>query len=246
MGYLSRYPSGDYSELAQVQLDRVLATKGEKRVAAAPTDGNPFTKGTARMDTVYRVGDTYTYRKLNLETRAVEGKFTTTITDVSDTRVVFDRGLVTDLLGNTLRTTDGRRFTDNQNVPVAFEVGRQWTTRYRVDNPKGSSVFVELGYRVESREEVTVPAGRFNAYLVEGRGTYTRPAGGTVEVLFRTWWDPQQVRRPIAREELRRLLPAGKTADSTRQGRRHARVEREAKGRIIASERQELVAYSQS
>ena len=57
--YLRRYPSGDYVELAQVQLDRVLARQGEKRVEIVNAAANPYTKGSARTDTRYQVGDTY-------------------------------------------------------------------------------------------------------------------------------------------------------------------------------------------
>ena len=63
--YLRRYPSGRFSELAQFRLDRLLEQKGEKVVRAPDAQrnsGNPFSKGTARVNTDFAVGDTYTYR----------------------------------------------------------------------------------------------------------------------------------------------------------------------------------------
>src|SRR5689334_16433522 len=43
--YLRRYPSGRFSELAQVQFDRQLARRGEKKVDAVSAPRNPYTKG---------------------------------------------------------------------------------------------------------------------------------------------------------------------------------------------------------
>jgi hypothetical protein len=91
-----------------------------------------------------------------------------------------------------------------------------------------------------------VPAGTFNAYLVEGRGINTAPSGATMEVVMRTWWDPQRVRRPVIREEQRRVTTLVKPRDFLRAQRQQGRPEREAKTRFIATERHELVAFRQS
>ncbi|MEK6593822.1 MAG: caspase family protein, partial [Pseudomonadota bacterium] len=67
--YLRKYPGGRFAELAQFQLDRVLARLGEKKIEIAPSQGNPFTKGTARIDTSFKVGDSYSYREIDLFTK---------------------------------------------------------------------------------------------------------------------------------------------------------------------------------
>ncbi len=247
VAYLARYPSGDYSELAQLRLDRVLQAQGEKRVQAAPAEKNPFTKGTARIDTAYRLGDSYTYQRLDLETKAVQQTYTTSITGITDSQVIYDRGLVTDLLGNTQQLPDGRRFTDNQNVPVEFEVGRQWSTRYRVDTAGGQFVIIDATYRIVFREPLSVPAGTFNAFLIEGVGTTTTPKA-TIEGRFRQWWDPSRLRRPIVREELRRIALDGARPRVGRI-RLGARPPEPAGGparmRTLVAERHELMSFRQ-
>ena len=45
--YLRRHPSGRFSELAQLRLDRALARQGEQKIVIASSEGNPFSKGTA-------------------------------------------------------------------------------------------------------------------------------------------------------------------------------------------------------
>ena len=82
--YLRRFPSGKFSELAQFRLDRVLAQQGEKAVQvpdAARNAGNPYSKGTARVDTNFAIGDTYTYRKIDMGTQAETRKYTLTVTE---------------------------------------------------------------------------------------------------------------------------------------------------------------------
>jgi hypothetical protein len=242
--FLVRYPSGDYAELAQLRLDQLLARRGEGRIQAVSGEGNPFSKGTVRFDTAYRVGDSYTYRRLDLETRAEKGHFTTTITEIDGARVVYDNGFITDLLGNTLRMPDGRVFTDNQNVPVEFEVGKHWTTRFRIDSPKGFTAHGDLAYQIVTREKVTVPAGTFNAFVVEGVGVSTLPKA-TQEIHIKFWWDPQHVRRQVAREETRTATGARRRASRLGEWRR-APPEMAARTRVLVSERQELVSYKQS
>ncbi|HXD97968.1 MAG TPA: caspase family protein, partial [Candidatus Acidoferrum sp.] len=68
--YLRRHPSGRFAELAQLQLDRVLARRGERKIRIASAEGNPFTKGSAAANTGWSVGDSYTYRVLDRLTSA--------------------------------------------------------------------------------------------------------------------------------------------------------------------------------
>jgi len=53
--YLRKNPSGRFSELAQYQLDRVLANLGEKKIQLVVEKDNPFTKGHARIDTQFKL-----------------------------------------------------------------------------------------------------------------------------------------------------------------------------------------------
>jgi hypothetical protein len=208
--YLRRYPSGEFSELAQLQLDTVLARQGEKRIEVASQVGNPFSQGFVRADTNFKVGDFYTYRMLNLLTKAekrIEGR----ITAVTATDVIIDDGdIVLDLMGNTKRSPDGYSFTDNQNVPLEFYVGKKWTTQYRSfppNTPARRRVMTEIDYKIVGREKITVPAGSFDCFRIEGHG-FGGPLGFAKGEVHNTgWYAPDKVRRFVAREVVRRPPP---------------------------------------
>jgi len=219
--YLRRYPSGRFAELAQFQLDRVLARQGEKTIALAPSEGNPYTKGTARIDTHFRLGDSYSYRQIDLYTRIEERTFTTRVTKINENQVIFNEGrVVTDLFGNFIKRGNWQ-YTGAQFFIAEYSVGKKWTTRFRAVTPKGFTTDTEFEFRVVAREPVKVPAGTFDAYRVEGQGWGVAPTGN-VDVQSSYWVAPG-VRRPVASEMLRR----------------------HSSGKVLTSTRQELTAYSQ-
>ncbi len=215
--YLKRYPSGNFSELAQLRLEIVLARQGERRIQIASQENNPFTQGSA-FTRIAKVGDSYTYRNIDMRTKAERSVYTTTVIKVTDTEAIHDNGLVTDLLGNQLRSRGGFSNSPAQLVPLEFSVGRRWSVRTEVTDPKGGTFTAEQTIRILRREAVTVPAGSFNAYLLEGRGQRTNPAG-LIDFVIRRWYVPE-FQRPVAREQVNR---------------------RDKK--IIGTERLELVAY---
>ena len=216
--YLRRYPSGHFSELAQVRLDGLLAQKGEKKIAIANSAGNPFTAGTAAQRMDFRVGDFYQYQRLDMYTNLVMGTMRKFVTEVTDLEVIFNRGMeVTDKLGNPTRTPDGRRFAGQQNFPAEYALGKRWVTRYEVfgggpprkagpgkRNPGAgfggeddARNEVRIEYKVAAREQVTVPAGTFDTFRVEGSGYEVKH--GTIR-RFTYWMAPERVRKFIAWE----------------------------------------------
>ena len=221
--YLLQYPSGRFSELAQLQLDQILARQGEKKIEVVSDAKNPFSKGSATANTHYKVGDSYTYRVLDQRTRIVEETFTARIVEITDSEVIFGGGRVTDLLGNTLRHRDGRRFTPSQAMPLEFAVGKQWTSRYFVMPPSGGRGTVEIDYRIVTREQVTVPAGTFEAFRIEGRGWSTGALPVPTRLQSTRWFAPESVRNAIIAESHRQAGP-----------------------KIIESSRWELVAFKES
>ncbi len=207
--YLRRHPSGKFTELAQLQLDKVLAQQGEKRVVVAPQQGNPYTLGSMRADTDYKVGDFYKVRVLDMETKAEKRRARVEVKEVGDIEVTFSNGLVLDRMGNTRRLPDGSRFTDNQNMPLEFQVGHRWTTQYRNYPPKAPAhvrIMTEMEFRIVVREKVEVPAGTFDCFKVEGRGFSIAPKW-RAELSITTWWAPDRVRGFIAREFVRKPQP---------------------------------------
>ena len=195
--YLRRYPSGEFAELAQLQLDRALAREGEKKIRIASQEGNPYTKGSAEADTAYKVGDRYTYRRLDMYSKAETGRVSQTVAKITDNEVIFNRGGVTDLLGNPLRANDGRRFSPHQRLPLEYALGKQWHTRFRVTFPNGELADTELALKITARERIDVPAGTFDAFRVEIDGvSYGRI--GNVRV-YGGFWRAPAVRLPIVR-----------------------------------------------
>jgi hypothetical protein len=82
-------------------------------------------------------------------------------------------------------------------------VGRRWNTRFRVITGKGDPTIVDLDVRIADRENITVPAGTFNAFRIEAQGWQTGSVGtGMINVAWnwKTWYAPDQVRQPVAFE----------------------------------------------
>jgi hypothetical protein len=201
--YLKRYPNGDFSELAQLRLDQVLATQGEKKIMVASQEGNPFTRGSIEANTAYKVGDSYTYKIIDNYTK-LETMETRTITRITEREIVYDSGLVTDLLGNPLKTPDGRVLAPSQQFPLEYAVGKRWTTRFEVSTPKTGYGYARAEGRIVARERVTVPAGTFDAFRCEIEG-YTNFPRVTIRTVRKVWMAPDQVRRPVAIEQTAKL-----------------------------------------
>lgn len=223
--YLRRFPSGRFAELAQLQLDRALAKLGEKKIEIVSSPQNPYTKGTVAANTAFKVGDSYSYRRVDLLTKLEMKSFRLTVTAITDTEVVFSEGrFVTDPLGNTLRLGSGEVWSPNQTVPTDFAVGKRWKTRFHQITPRGIEAILDLELRIADREQVTVPAGAFNAFRIEARGWRTGGGGPGIAWDWKTWYAPDQVRRPVASELFNR----------------------NDRGMIVASNRTELTAFHQS
>jgi hypothetical protein len=218
--YLRKNPSGRFSEMAQFQLDRVLAKLGEKKIEVVSAPQNPFTKGVARVDTNFKIGDSYSYREIDLYTKLETRKFRNVVTEITDHEVIFNNGvLITDLFGNQVKLPDGRRLTQAQHYIQEYSVGKKWTTRYRLTLPNGRSSDNELEFKVAAREQVTVPAGAFDAFRVEGQG-WAPQLGVNIQTVY---WIAPGVKRPIAWETVRK----------------------HRSGNVLENARRELTAYTQ-
>jgi hypothetical protein len=219
--YLRRYPSGHFSELAAVRLDRMLAKQGEKKVSVVNAAANPFSKGTGLVDLNYRIGDRYVYRTSDLLTKVEGKKIVNTVTEVTEDQVIFNKGaLVTDLLGNLLKRPDGASFSPSQFFISEYHLGKKWTTRYTINFAKGGQDTIELEFKVAGRETITVPAGTFDCFRIEGHGWVL---GISQQNEWKFWLAPHKVNRAIALETWWHL-----------------------RGRIIRSDRQELESYTRA
>jgi hypothetical protein len=97
-----------------------------------------------------------------------------------------------------LRTAQGFVNSPTQLEPQEFAIGKRWSSRYTVTDPKGVILYSEQEFRIVTREMVTVPAGTFNAFLIDGRGRNSSP----IEFAIKRWYVPE-FQRPVAREEIR-------------------------------------------
>jgi hypothetical protein len=235
--FLRRYPSGPFSELAQLQLERVLAALGEKRVRIALQNGNPFTRGSVESDTKWQVGDSYAYRRIDLLGGEAPRDIVQTVSEVADGEVSYRNGIVTDLLGNVLRRSGGRIYSPNQIEPLEYVVGKQWVTQFRITTPKGATGRNEMELRIVAREPVTVPAGTFNAFRIEGRGVFEEETGRVEITNLTKWVAPDRLRREVAMEETRTRRGGGGRGGRGRGG---------GGGRVTRSLRLELVSFKQA
>ncbi len=236
--YLRRYPSGHFAELAQHELDTLLAKQGEKKVEIVTQAANPYAQGFARADTAFRIGDSYSYVQLAGDTRQEQRRFTIRVTDITESEVMFNNGaLIVDRLGNAVKLPDGRRFTPRQDQPLEYAIGRKWTTRFAVRNSKGRGADSEFTFRITRRERITVPAGTFDCYVIEGDGWSITERGFRLRLGFKRWMAPDKVRRPIVTEQYRKVEDRVGAPRPSRRGQ---------VGRILNNERAELTAYTQS
>jgi hypothetical protein len=208
--YLEKYPSGRFAELAQLQLDRVMAKLGEKKIQIEKAADNPYTKGTAMADTAFKVGDAYGFAVTDLFSGAPMQSGVETVKDISETEVIYDNGKITDLLGNPIRTRDGRRWTSQQNFVPEYSVGKRWTSRSKVHFPPGHPAAGRIGdvdteFRVAARESITVPAGTFNAFRIEWTGVISGTGPLVGRATNKYWVAPEAVRVPVAAERLVRV-----------------------------------------
>jgi hypothetical protein len=198
--YLKERPSGFYSELVQLRLDRILASRGEKKAEIASQSGNPYTQGTVAANTGFKIGDSYDYVTMEPISRVERRRFTSTVTKVAGNEIHYSNGRITDLLGNVIVTNDGRGHTGYQNFPTEFAIGKQWSTRYLSTSPRENGEG-QVDFRIVRRESITVPAGTFQAYLIEGRGETRWDRGGVRQGVQRFWMAPDRVRVAVAQEE---------------------------------------------
>jgi hypothetical protein len=202
-------------------------------------------------DTNYKVGDSYAYVVLDRDSRAEINRINSVVTSITENEVIFNNGvLILDRLGNSVKVPNGNRFTPRQDSPTEFAIGKKWTTRFGVITPAGRSLDSEFEFRITRREKISVPAGAFDCFVLEGEGYSTSPFGRTQLKLTR-WVAPDKVRRPIVMEQYRKFerKPAaddgGSGKGAGRKGGGFAKGPGGA-GPQSVNERNELTSYKQS
>lgn len=184
--------------------------------AADPAVQNQSAAAVVKMDTNYKIGDRYGYRTKDLFSGVEDERYTLRVTGLAENQVIFNDGhRVTDRLGNDLAIASYNRLSEQQVYVPEYGVGRKWTTRYRLDKGEGNVFHVTLDFEVVAREQITVPAGTFDAYRIEGGGYmhqvsgYRKGACKEVRSNFKIWIAPGEVRRYIATEYAQRGAALG-------------------------------------
>ena len=242
--YLRRYPSGNFAELAQLRLDKLLAAQGEKKIEVVSQPQNPYSAGAARSDVAFQVGDSYVYAHLDRDTREEQRRTTATVVEVNENEIVFDRGLILDRLGNTIQSGGGgRRFTARQDLPLEYAVGKRWTTRFQTVNLKGVASRSYFEFKITGRERVTVPAGTFDCFVIEGEGYAINEDNFSIRLGLKRWMAPGHVRRPVAAEQFRKV--EGRIGPASVLFRK-PKPPAWKKGGVLNDERMELVSFRQA
>ncbi|MCX7156634.1 MAG: caspase family protein [Rhodocyclales bacterium] len=134
--------------------------------------GNPFSAGRYPLGRIYTVGDMAAFQKTDILTGIEVRPFIIHVTRVDEDadRVEFGGGhTVTDLMGNVIITGALEYEAPRQWVPSEFYVGKKWNSVYRQirKQPTWSVVY---DFQIVKRETISVQAGTFDTFLIEGHG----------------------------------------------------------------------------
>jgi len=164
--------------------------------------GNPFSAGRFALGRIYTVGDVAVIRQSDVLTDLVEKTYSPRVTrvDYDDDRVEFNDGLlVTDLMGNPIKNGPIAFDTPVQWTPAELQIGRKWTAAFRrTQGENSTSAYYDM--HIAARETVSVPAGIFDAFRIDGEGWNTTN-GARLEV--KLWLVPGIV-FPIRRDFITR------------------------------------------
>ncbi len=183
---------------------------------------NPYSAGFFPLGRRYTVGDEATFRESDYLTDVEQRVYTHRVTrvDLLADRVEINRGKgIIDLMGNPLKAGDREFDAPRQQNPAELQVGKKWTAAF-IQSMKGSGAnSISIDFHIARKEMVTVPAGTFEAFRIEGWG-WSATRGTRIE--FRQWLVPK-LNFPVKREL----------------------VSRSREGRFIETERHELVSLKQ-
>lgn len=136
---------------------------------------NPYSAGRYPLGRIFTIGDSATFIQTDILTGVKERTYSPRVTqvDYDEDRVVFNNGhTITDLMGNALKTGNVEFDSPVQFIPAEFQVGKKWTAAFRrTQNDKESNAYYDL--YIVKREAITVPAGNFDTFLIEGNGWNT-------------------------------------------------------------------------
>jgi hypothetical protein len=178
LGSRSRSPAATERPPAAVERPRaggqpqlVLGPGATTTVLMQPSP-NPASAGTYPLNRQFSVGDEAIYEGVEALLRGeptIARRRVTRVDEDADI-VEFNNGArITDTMGNTLFNDNQTSEPRQQLVPAELQLGRKWRTRYHTAGNRAESE-VYYDFAVVSREWIDVPAGRFEAFKIEGVG----------------------------------------------------------------------------
>ena len=219
--YLRQYPSGNFAELAQFRLEMGMRKRGDALVKMQHSKDNPYVTPSSESNTAYRIGDSYRFRLVGkYNGKALSTIFTHTVSRITETEVHFNDGkITTDLLGNTNLNGEGNRDAGSQVYPTEYFRGKKWNTHFTTTLADRRGLQTEYEFRVLGLESLSVPAGSFNCFFVEGKGRASGASRGgdgrlTTSLTYRYWISPDLSRRPVKWHYVREVAgPIGRQPD---------------------------------
>ena len=181
--FLSRYPNGRISELAQFRLDQLsrpaVQATGPAGLRMLPSGADRYAKGDAwvvqREDR--RTGDKRTVRFQ--------------VTDLEGSRVIVNRGVVIlDQMGGVIKNFTGFKTPAVMTAPADVQLGKRWRSSFRNQTDQGTLSTNHYDYLVAALEVIEVPAGRFRVFRIEGKGESISP-NSMQRLSTTTWIDPE-------------------------------------------------------
>jgi len=136
---------------------------------------NPFSAGRYPLGRIYTVGDRARFRQTDYLTDIEVKTYGTRVTriDYDEDRVEFNDGnIISDLMGNFIKNGPVEFDSPVQFIPAEFQVGKKWTAAFR-RTKRGEESNAYYDMQIVKRETISVPAGSFDCFLIEGNGWNT-------------------------------------------------------------------------
>lgn len=135
----------------------------------------------------YQLGEKWTWLEKSVAGEKIrwEGEERLEVVDFNGT-LGFWNGTDTVLVSNTL--TQEQSSTPFRNWPL--KVGKKWKYESEWKNAEGTAMITSQDVEVVSYEEVAVLAGRFMAYRIEHKGTFTNSRAGSGKMNDTYWYAP--------------------------------------------------------
>lgn len=178
-----------------------------------------------------KIGDRWIFRTVDLWKSEETAKFEYKVTGANGDNIEFERTKIDAATGSPVGRPAKRKadrstwtfvnpmMTEGKYVTFAFplEVGKTWEFEYSTKAANGDSLSQKRTAKVESWEDVVVPAGQFKALKVVHSGQYTRrtPTGSSSGIVSEVLWYAPNVKRFVKRE-YRDTTGAGQTWDHVR------------------------------